>query len=108
MYRAPGNRTDRSYGDMVYQTKDGWITCGAVQPKEWKGLCLALNKPEWMEDERFNTQQKRSLNRSARYEVTEEVLKTLTTEEAIARLDANDVPNGIIHHPRTRVLDDPQ
>lgn len=34
--------------DMVFETKDGlYITCGAVQDKEWVGLAKALRRPDW-------------------------------------------------------------
>jgi len=98
----------RFYRDMVFQTRDGYITCGAVQDKEWKALCTALGKPEWVKDERFKSYAAREVNRNLRLDMTEEVLRTMTTEEALARLTENEVPNGPVHHPRSNVLSDPQ
>merc|ERR1712060_964931 len=43
-----------------------------------------------------------------RLDMTEEVLKTMSSEEALAKLTAHQVPNGPIHHPRSKVLSDPQ
>jgi hypothetical protein len=39
---------------------------------------------------------------------TESVIKSMTTAEALERLNAHQVPNAIVNHPRTKVLTDPQ
>lgn len=41
--------------DLIYQTSDGYITAGAVSDAEWEGMCKALGRAEWLEDDRFNT-----------------------------------------------------
>ena len=94
--------------DMIFETKDGYITAGAVQDREWHGLCNALGHREWIEDKRFATAGARSENRQVRLDLTESVLKTMTTKEALAKLDEYDVPSGIVNHPRKMVLEDPQ
>ena len=81
--------------DMVFRTKDGYITCGAVQQKEWEGLCAALDKPEWLTDERFATGAARNENRDERLRMTEEALMTMTMAEATQRLNEQQVPNGV-------------
>ena len=104
-----GQDNTREYiRDMVFETKDGYITAGAVQDKEWIGMCNALGRPEWITDERFATGAARSANRQLRLDLTESVLKTMTTEQALAKLTEHDVPNGIVNHPRQKVLEDPQ
>ena len=87
-----------------------WLptTAGAVQQKEWEGLCAALEKPEWLTDPRFRTAAARNANRDERLRLTEEALMNFTLEEATERLDAHQVPNGPIHHPRGKVVNDPQ
>eukprot|EP00944_MAST-04C_sp_MAST-4C-sp1_P005815 g5815.t1 len=94
--------------DMIFETKDGYITAGAVQDQEWRGLCNALGHREWIEDKRFATAGARSENRQVRLDLTEAVLKTMTTKEALKKLDEYDVPSGIVNHPRKMVLEDPQ
>ncbi|MDZ7824953.1 MAG: CoA transferase [Gammaproteobacteria bacterium] len=39
--------------DLIFATTDGWITAGAVSDTEWAGMCRALERPDWLEDERF-------------------------------------------------------
>ena len=41
--------------DLIFQTTDGFITAGAVSDAEWLGMCTALERLEWLDDERFKT-----------------------------------------------------
>ena len=78
--------------DLIFETTDGYITCGAVSDSEWKGMCAALERPDWLEDERFNTPRGRVANARERIADTAEVLKSRTSAEWLALLDAHDVP----------------
>ena len=78
--------------DLIFETADGYITAGAMSNKEWAGMVRALDKPEWLEDERFRTPAGRMKHADARLELTAEVIKTRTTAEWLARLDAEQVP----------------
>ena len=49
-----GSRVDLA-PDLVYQTADGYITAATISDAEWKGLIEAAERPEWAEDERFQT-----------------------------------------------------
>jgi crotonobetainyl-CoA:carnitine CoA-transferase CaiB-like acyl-CoA transferase len=93
--------------DLVFQTADGYITCGAVSDSEWEGLCRALERPEWLQDERFKTAAGRVGHADARLELTAEVLKTGTSADWLAKLDANQVPCAPIL-ARAELLTDPQ
>lgn len=78
--------------DLIYETVDGYITVGAVSDTEWKALCRALDKSEWLEDERFKTLGDRSRNIKDRLDLTADTLKGNTSEYWLARLDAESVP----------------
>lgn len=78
--------------DLVYETADGWMTAGAVSDSEWHGLARALDHPEWLEDERFETPAGRVAYAKERLDQTAAVLRTRTTAEWMARLDAEQVP----------------
>ncbi len=93
--------------DLIYQTQDGYITVGAVSDDEWKGLCAALEQPQWLDDERFNTPSGRVVNAPARLSLTQEVLKNKTSAEWLSVLDANQVPCAPILD-RSTLLDHPQ
>ncbi len=91
--------------DLIYQTRDGYVTAGAVSDIEWQGLCRALGKEEWLQDERFRTVNDRALNVTARLELTGAVLATNTSAFWLEKLDAHGVPcapvldrAGILQH----------
>jgi len=93
--------------DLVFETADGYITVGAVSDAEWLGLTRALERPEWLDDPRFKTPAGRVKYADARLELTAEVLKTRTSAEWLARLDAEQVPCAPILG-RTDLFTDPQ
>jgi len=93
--------------DLVFETADGYITTGAVSDKEWLGMCRALGHPEWLDDPRFNTPAGRVRDADARLELTAGPLKSMTTAEALQRLEAEQVPCAHIHS-RDEMLADPQ
>lgn len=93
--------------DLVFETKDGYITAGAVSDSEWHGLTRALDHPEWLDDDRFKTAGGRVAYAKERLDQTADVLKTRTTEEWLERLDAEQVPCApilplaeVIRHPQ--------
>jgi crotonobetainyl-CoA:carnitine CoA-transferase CaiB-like acyl-CoA transferase len=96
-----------SFIDLIYQTSDGHMTVAVMSNKEWQGLCRAVERPEWLEDERFKTPAERDKHVNERLAMTQQVLKTRTTAEWLARLEANDVPcapaltrTEVIRHPQ--------
>ncbi|MEJ2132883.1 MAG: CoA transferase, partial [Gammaproteobacteria bacterium] len=98
--------------DLIYETTDGYITVGAVSDAEWKALCRALDKPEWLEDERFKTLAARSANVKDRLELTAEVLRGNSSGYWLQRLDAESVPCApvlsraeVIEHEQIRVIE---
>jgi crotonobetainyl-CoA:carnitine CoA-transferase CaiB-like acyl-CoA transferase len=93
--------------DLVFETADGYITCGAVSDSEWEGLCRALERPQWLHDERFQTPAGRVKYADARLELAAEVLKTRTSAQWLERLDANEVPCAPILS-REDLFTDPQ
>jgi crotonobetainyl-CoA:carnitine CoA-transferase CaiB-like acyl-CoA transferase len=78
--------------DLVFETADGYITVGVVSDAEWAGLVRAVGHPEWLDDPRFQTPAGRVKHADARLELTAEALKTRTSAEWLARLDAEQVP----------------
>ena len=85
-------KTGQRSKDLIYQTQDGYITTGAISDKEWRALCTAIERPEWIGDERFSTPAARMRNVKTRLDMTAEVLRGKTTAEWLQRLDAEEVP----------------
>ncbi|PCI05611.1 MAG: carnitine dehydratase [Hyphomicrobiales bacterium] len=99
--------TAQSFIDLVYETSDGYISVAVQSNKEWAGICGAFEKPEWQSDARFATAALRGENIDERLQLTQEVLKTRTTADWLARLEADDVPcapvltrREVIRHPQ--------
>ena len=93
--------------DMIFETSDGYVTLGTVSDREWAGLCAALERPDLLVDERFVTGAQRSANRQERMETIEAAIGGFSSDQIIARLEANDVPCMRVKS-RREVLDDPQ
>lgn len=93
--------------DLIFRTTDGFITAGSVSNAEWRGLCTALDRSEWIEDPRFRTLAARSANGAERIALVGAVLATRPTQEWLARLAAHDVPCAPVLR-RDDVLTDPQ
>jgi crotonobetainyl-CoA:carnitine CoA-transferase CaiB-like acyl-CoA transferase len=88
--RTTADPNDRP--DLVFQTSDGYLTCGTISDSEWQGFCRATGDPSLAEDERFKTPAARSVNATARIHRMQEYIRTATTAEWLARLDEADVP----------------
>lgn len=96
-----------SFIDLIYETKDGYMSVAVMSNAQWIALTSALEHPEWLEDERFKTPAMRDLNINDRLELTQSVLVNKTTDEWMAILDEAGVPcapvltrNELITHPQ--------
>ena len=78
--------------DLIYETKDRYITAGAVSDKEWHGLCRAIDREDLAEDPRFKTSTDRFLNVGERKEITAAEIRKWPSAEILSRLQAEDVP----------------
>ena len=101
-----------SFIDLIYETADGYISVAVQSDREWAALTRALDKPEWLEDERFKSPALRQDNINTRLDMTQEVLLTRPAAEWIERLEAEDVPcapvltrNGVLDHEQVRAND---
>jgi len=91
-----GNETEveeaQSFIDLIYETADGYISVSAMHDKHWRGLAEALERPDFLTDERFTTAEGRDVHRDARITLTQDALKTRTSAELLDLLEAHDVP----------------
>jgi crotonobetainyl-CoA:carnitine CoA-transferase CaiB-like acyl-CoA transferase len=95
--------------DLVFETADGFITAGANSNAEWQAMAGALEHPEWLSDARFKTPAARERNAEARLELMASVLRTRSSAQWLARLEAHEVPCApilnrweMLHHPQVR------
>ena len=78
--------------DLVFETRDGYITVGVVSDDEWNALAHALDHPEWLDDPRFQTPFGRVKHADARLELTGDALETRSSAEWLEILDRAGVP----------------
>jgi formyl-CoA transferase len=76
---------------QALQTADGWIAVGAITEGQWVDFCEAVEKGEWLEDERFETFEDRVENRETFDELLAKLFQRKPTEEWIEMLQAHDV-----------------
>jgi crotonobetainyl-CoA:carnitine CoA-transferase CaiB-like acyl-CoA transferase len=96
-----------SFIDLIYETADGFMSVAVMSDKQWASLTRALERPEWLDDERFKTPALRDENIDDRLALTQEVLATRSTDEWMERLEAAGVPcvpvltrNQLLDHPQ--------
>ncbi len=78
--------------DLIFPTRDGYMTVGTISDSEWNGFCRAAERPELATDKRFDTPGGRAINATERINLMAEVLAGRTTAEWLRRLDEADVP----------------
>ena len=79
-----------------FPTKDGDICILATTDAQSRHLFEAIDCPEFADDERFSTLAQRTANIGELYEIVIERMRRRTTAEWRERLDAFDVPNGVV------------
>jgi formyl-CoA transferase len=82
---------------QAIRARDGYFTVGANNDKLFEAFCRAIERPDLLEDPRFQTRGSRLQNRGA---LIPQIEKTTTTEDRafwLARLDGAGVPGGPIN-----------
>ena len=69
-----GNGTPASFPSDLFRCADGLLFISASPDAQYKRFCLALGRPELLEDPRFNVRRLRYENRKALTEAIEQVL----------------------------------
>ena len=107
----PATQEKASATDLVYETKDGWITVAVQTNAQWVALTEALGTPEWLDDPRFKTPELRQTNVEARLALTQAVLKDRASQHWLDRLTQAGVPcapvltrNQVIRAPQVEAL----
>lgn len=108
-----GRETDvqraATFIDLIYETKAGFISISVMTNDQWQKLCMAVERPEWLEDDRFKTPAGRDRFADDRLALTQSVLYTKTAEEWMCILESAGVPcapvltrREMIDHPQVR------
>ena len=96
----------------AFETADGWITIGASSEATWQRLPPVLERPELLDDPRFERNRDRMVNRPALNALLAPAFKQRPTGEWLDRLTRAGVPAGpvlsigdMLAHPQTRARD---
>lgn len=79
---------------QAFETADGWINIGAANQRNWERLLEAIGHPEFNEDERFCTNERRMQNLEALVERLTPVLRQRSTAEWLDIFEKAGLPAG--------------
>jgi crotonobetainyl-CoA:carnitine CoA-transferase CaiB-like acyl-CoA transferase len=95
--------------DLIYQTKDDYITVSTMTNVQWESFCKVAGREELLADPRFSSPALRDQNADARLELIQEVLLAKPAAEWLRTLDAAGVPcapvltrKQMIEHPQIK------
>ena len=101
------NQAAASFIDLIYETKDGYMTVSTMGNKEWLALSRAFERPDLLKDPRFKTPQLRDQNVNERLALVQVELKTKTTAKWLEIFEKEEVPAApaltrqeMIEHPQ--------
>ncbi len=77
---------------QAFPTRDSYVVVAAASEKLWRNFCVALDRADLLEDERFETNADRVENRTDLDDILEAELAGYGTDELVAVLEENDVP----------------
>ena len=92
-----GNKGPGLVPNRGFATLDGDLMITVGTNGQFKNFCRALEQPDWLDDERFATNNSRTENFVELEQRIEKVLKTQPRETWIERLSRVNVPNSPIH-----------
>ena len=114
----PPNRTGASHSASApygpFTTGDNeQVNLGVQNEREWAKFCdIVIQRPDLIQDDRFNSNYKRVTHRDALTALINEALSTLSTEEVVKRLDEASIANarmntmaGFWNHPQYAARD---
>ena len=82
---------------QAFEAADGYVVVAARDEKFWRNLCVALDRPELIDDERFANNAARVANRDAIVPILTDAFKTKTKAEWAGILDRNDIPSAPVN-----------
>ena len=79
-----------------FPVSDGHIVLALHIGSFWRRFCQAVDRPEWIDDERFRKAAARRENREVLESAMAQVLKTRTAAEWAVIFDRHDIPNAAV------------
>jgi len=98
--------------DLIYETKDDYITVSTMTNVQWRGFCKVAGREDLLNDPRFLTPALRDENADDRLNLIQEVLLEKPAAEWLLTLDDAGVPcapvltrKQMIEHPQIKASD---
>jgi formyl-CoA transferase/CoA:oxalate CoA-transferase len=79
---------------QLLQCQDALLAVGVPNDRIWRRFCEALGRPDWADDERYRSNQRRIENRDELIEQIETVMRAKASAEWQQILDQHQVPCG--------------
>jgi len=92
---------------QAFEAADGYVVVACASQAIWYRLCEALDRPDLVDDPRFETNEKRVDNRAALESILTDAFADRSVDEVVDLLRTNDVPVGRIRDV-LEAFDDPQ
>jgi crotonobetainyl-CoA:carnitine CoA-transferase CaiB-like acyl-CoA transferase len=89
---APGYARMLATERRPYETKDGYVCVLVYNDKQWRAFFDLIGRPELLADPRYATPTARSQNFDESNRLVAEAMRTRSTAEWIAALEAADIP----------------
>ncbi len=89
----------------IYPTRDGFVAVCAPTDLFAESLFIAMGRPELATGDRFATRDLRVRNSDELNMLVEKFTRSMTTAEAIAKLDSAGVPSAEVRHPDAAMRD---
>ena len=107
--RRSGNRSSWAAPHGVYrcQGEDRWVAINVTSEEQWRSLCGAMERSEWLEDARFETLHVRKQNEDELDQRLADWTGSRSCEEVMRVLQDAGVPAGRVSDARD-LSEDPQ
>jgi len=104
-----GNRHPAAAPHGIYPCCDEntWCAISVFTDEHWKGLCRAMDYPEWSEDVRFSSSSGRKENEENLDPFISEWTAALSAKEVMLKLQETGVPAGVVQKGED-LYNDPQ
>ncbi len=103
---ATGSRSQISGPSDAFRTRDGWLLCSVVGQPLFERWCKLIGESHWQSDPRFRDDDSRGEHGALLSERMGRWCAERTTSQALAELEAAQIPAGPVYSPQ-QALDDP-
>ncbi|HET7693790.1 MAG TPA: CoA transferase [Gemmatimonadota bacterium] len=92
---------------QTFQAADAWINVGVGNERQWRALCGVVERPEWLQDPRFETNAARVQHRTQLVPLLEEIFSARPAKVWLDAMAGAGIPSGRIR-PVAEALEAPE